>query len=470
MKEARTINNGRTMFDVLPGGYVPLKDTGLMGLQNVFVMTGCFVFPGLMGKSFDLPLETVADLYGATFIGCGVTTLLIAVLFGRMPLVAGPYAGVFAALLVFGHTQGSNLGTGLGSLCVASLIWCLLAIPIRGVSGISFLARTVKNPAIAGVIVMLVMMQIADLAFPHWLGKTKDPTFPFINLGAGLVTAIVLMVSTISRFRMLRRLALLIALAAGALTFECFHAIDFGAVARSPWFVLPHFFAFGFSVDPQYVFVFFLVLVAINIQTLTLMGVVGEWTGEEMVPARLSWGVFAMMLGSALASCIGAFSNLPYPANVALLRSTRVASRRVTIATGIILIAIGFCTKVDYVFVLLPVPILAAAATVLFGMVFVHGVEMLAEVEWNERQLAITGFSLMLGFGTLFLEPEVLKEFPLVVSLLLKQPIIVGVASLLILSAVLPGRSSPVVRETLPEPASDLTLTSQPTLQSIGGP
>jgi xanthine/uracil permease len=457
------------MFDVLPGGYVPLKDTGLMGLQNVFVMTGCFVFPGLMGKSFDLPLNTVADLYGATFIGCGVTTLLIAALFGRMPLVAGPYAGVFAALLVFGHTQGSNLGTGLGSLCVASLLWCLLAIPIRGMSGISFLARTVRNPAIAGVIVMLVMMQIADLAFPHWLGKTKDPTFPFINLGAGLVTAIVLMVLTISRVTMLRRLALLIALAAGALTFECFHAIDFGAVAKSPWFVLPHFFAFGFSVDPQYVFVFFLVLVAINIQTLTLMGVVGEWTGEEMLPARLSWGVFAMMLGSALASCIGAFSNLPYPANVALLRSTRVASRRVTIATGIILIAIGFCTKVDYVFVLLPVPILAAAATVLFGMVFVHGIEMLAEVDWNERQLAITGFSLMLGFGTLFLEPEVLKEFPLVVSLLLKQPIIVGVASLLILSAFLPGSSSPVVKEPLPEPAPDPALTAQPTLQSIGG-
>jgi xanthine/uracil permease len=457
------------MFDVLPGGYVPLKDTALMGLQNVFVMTGCFVFPGLMGKSFDLPVDTVADLYGATFIGCGLTTLLIAALFGRMPLVAGPYAGVFAALLVFGHTQGSNLGTGLGSLCVASLLWCLLAIPIRGMSGISVLARTMRNPAIAGVIVMLVMMQIADLAFPHWLGKTKDPTFPFVNLGAGLVTAVVLMVLTISRVTMLRRLALLIALAAGALTFECFHAIDFGAVARSPWFVRPHLFAFGFSVDPQYVFVFFLVLVAINIQTLTLMGVVGEWTGEEMTPARLSWGVFAMMLGSALASCIGAFSNLPYPANVALLRSTRVASRRVTIATGIILIAIGFCTKVDYIFVLLPVPILAAAATVLFGMVFVHGVEMLAEVDWNERQLAITGFSLMLGFGTLFLEPEVLKEFPLVVSLLLKQPIIVGVASLLILSAVLPGRSSPVVKESLPEPAPDLALTARPTLQSIGG-
>jgi xanthine/uracil permease len=460
--------SGEPMFDVLPGGSVPLKDAALMGFQNVFVMTGIFVFPGIMGKSFGLPLSVVAALYGATFIGCGLTTLLIGAVFGRLPLVAGPYAGVFAALLSFGHLPGSNLGTGFGSLCVASLAWCLLSIPIRGVSVVSVLARSVRNPAIAGVIVMLVMMQIADLAFPHWLGKTKDPTFPLVNLGAGLVTAVVLMVLTISKVKILRRLALLIALIVGAIVFECFHAIDFSSVARSPWFVLPQPFAFGLSVNPEYCFVFFLVLVAINIQTLTLMGVVGEWTGEEMTPSRLSWGVFAMMLGSALASCIGSFSNLPYPANVALLRSTRVASRQVTVATGIILIVMGFCTKIDYIFVLLPVPILAAAATVLFGMVFVHGIEMLAEVEWNERQLAITGFSLMLGFGSLFIEPEVFKQFPLVVSLLLKQPIIVGVASLLILSAILPGRGSRLVEPPIPIPAPDPAPSAEPVLQSVG--
>lgn len=455
------------MFDILPGARIPAKDSVLMGLQNIFVMTGIFVFPGIMGKSFDLPTGTVADLYGATFIGCGLTTILIAGLFGRAPLVAGPYAGVFAALLSFGHMPGGNLGTGFGSLCVASLLWCALSIPIRGKSAVALLARAVRNPAIAGVIVMLVMMQIADLAFPHWLGKTKDPTFPLINLGAGLVTALVLMVLTISKVRILRRLALLIALIAGALTFECFHPIDFATVAKAPWLVLPHFFAFGFSVNPEYVLVFFLVIVAINIQTMTLMGVVGEWTGEAMPTARLSWGVFAMMLGSALASCIGAVSNLPYPANVALLRSTRVASRQVTLATGIILVVMGFVTKLDYLFVVLPVPILAAAATVLFGMVFVHGVEMLGEVEWTERQLAITGFSLMLGFGSLFIEPEVFKAFPLVVSLLLKQPIIVGVASLLILSALLPGRSR-AVAPPLPVPAPEPSPAAHPALESVG--
>ncbi|HEY1611525.1 MAG TPA: solute carrier family 23 protein, partial [Paraburkholderia sp.] len=277
-------------------------------------------------------------------------------------------------------------------------------------------------------------------AFPHWLGRSKDPTFPLINLGAGLVTALVLMVLAISTIRILRRLALLIALAAGAVTFECFHAIDFATVAKAPWFVLPHPFAFGFSVSGEYVLVFFLVIVAINIQTMTLMSVVGEWTGETMPTRRLSWGVFAMMLGSALGSGIGAISNLPYPANVALLRSTRVASRQVTMATGIILVIMGFFNKLDYLFVVLPVPVLAAAATVLFGMVFVHGVEMLSEVEWTERQLVITGFSLMLGFGTLFVDPEVFKALPLIASLLLKQPVIVGVTSLMVLSALLPGK------------------------------
>jgi xanthine/uracil permease len=439
------------MFDVLPGDRVPAKDSVLMGLQNIFVMTGIFVFPGIMGKSFGLPIGTVADLYSATFIGCGLTTILIAGLFGRAPLVAGPYAGVFAALMSIGHMSGGSLGAGFGSLCVASLIWCALSIPVRGKSAIALLARIVRNPEIAGVIVMLVMMQIADLAFPHWLGKSNDPTFPLINLGAGLVTALVLMVLAISKIRILRRLALLIALVAGAVTFECFHAIDFASVAKANWLVLPHPFAFGFSVNRQYVLVFFLVIVAINIQTMTLMSVVSEWTGEAMPAARLSWGVFAMMLGSALGSCIGAVSNVPYPANVALLRSTRVASRQVTMATGVILVIMGFFNKLDYLFVVLPVPVLAAAATVLFGMVFVHGIEMLAEVEWTERQLAITGFSLMLGFGSLFIDPEVFKAFPLVVSLLLKQPIIVGVASLMILSALLPGRSR-AVASPLPFP------------------
>jgi xanthine/uracil permease len=433
----------RSVFEIGINDKIALRSAIPMGLQNVFVMTGAFVFPGIMGRSFDLPLSAVAYLYGVSFIGCGVTSILISMVFGRMPLVAGPYAGIFTALITFGHLPGSNLGTALGSLCGASLLWCLLSVPIRGISAVSVVSRFVKSPVIAGVIVMLVMMQIADLSFPRWLGKPGDPAFPFLGFGSGLVSALVLITLICARRAAVRRLALLTALAAGAALYEAFKPINFGAVAQAPWFVMPKLFPFGLSFNLAYCLIYFAILVAVNIQAMTLMGVVAAWGQEPMPPSRLSKGVLAFMLGSAIGSLIGAFTNLPYPANVAILRSTRVASRWVILTTGLILIAMGFCTKIDYVFVLLPVSVLSAAATVLFGIVFIHGVEMLAGVDWDERSLAIAGFSLMLGFGSLFVDPKTLAAMPLYVSLLLSQPIIVGVAAMTVLTAILRGGARP---------------------------
>jgi hypothetical protein len=63
----------------------------------------------------------------------------------------------------------------------------------------------------------------------------------------------------------------------------------------------------------------------------------------------------------------------------------------------------------------------------------------------------------------------VLKQLPLVVGLLLSQPIIVGVASLLILTAILPGRRSQPVEAPPSIPALDPAPAANPTLHSIGG-
>jgi hypothetical protein len=70
----------------------------------------------------------------------------------------------------------------------------------------------------------------------------------------------------------------------------------------------------------------------------------------------------------------------------------------------------------------------------------------------------------MVGFGSLFIDPKVLDAMPLTVSLLLRQPIIVGVATLLLLTLLLPGRERPTaavspvdrvpVPDLVPEPDS----------------
>jgi xanthine/uracil permease len=123
-----------TIFDVGVNDRLPASQLLILGLQNVFGMTGMFVFPGLLGRSFDLQAQQIAYVYGMTFVVCGITTILQSVLLLRLPVVQGPYAGCFAALLAVGHLQSGGLGAAYGSFLLAALVWCLLTVSIGGFS------------------------------------------------------------------------------------------------------------------------------------------------------------------------------------------------------------------------------------------------------------------------------------------------------------------------------------------------
>ena len=99
------------IFDVGINERLPVPQLMLLGLQNIFGMTGMFVFPGIFGRVFHMQPQEIAYVYGMTFIVCGIITILQSVWLLRLPVVQGPYAGSFAALLAVGHLQGAG---GLG--------------------------------------------------------------------------------------------------------------------------------------------------------------------------------------------------------------------------------------------------------------------------------------------------------------------------------------------------------------------
>lgn len=431
------------VFDVGINDRPPLGQLFLLGLQNVFGMTGMFIFPGLLGRAFNLPLDQIAYLYGMSFIVCGVITTLQSVLLLRLPIVQGPYAGSFAALLAVGHLKGGSLGAAYGSFFVASLIWCLITLPIRNFSLIGLLARYLRSPVISGMIVILTMIQIANVALPNWIGTRLTPGFPVISFSAGLVALLVLMALTVWGKGQLRRLAVLIALAAGTLLFAFFQPISFAAVAHAPWVVQPRAFPFGFGVRPDFVLIFLLTLIPAGMGSMAMYQIVADWGDEYLSSTRMSQGVFAVALGSVLAGLVGGFSTLVYPDNVGMLRSTRVGSRYATLAAGLLLIVLGSCVKFDFLLVLVPLPVLSASATLLFGIVFMHGVHMLANVEWDDRKLIVTGLAMLVGLGGLFIAPETFAAMPTFLQLLLKQPIISGGLTLVVLYSLLCGPASP---------------------------
>ncbi|MGO9786732.1 MAG: solute carrier family 23 protein, partial [Stellaceae bacterium] len=83
------------IFEVGVDEKLPPAQLLVLGLQNIFGMTGMFVFPGILGRSFNLPPEQIAYLYGMTFAVCGIVTILQSTLLLRLPIIQGPYAGCF---------------------------------------------------------------------------------------------------------------------------------------------------------------------------------------------------------------------------------------------------------------------------------------------------------------------------------------------------------------------------------------
>jgi len=416
---------------------LPAPQLLLLGLQNVFGMTGMFVFPGLLGRSFNLPAEQIAYLYGVTFIVCGIATILQSVLLLRLPVVQGPYAGSFAALLAVGHIEPSGLGAAYGSFLVASLIWCALTVPIRGHSAIGFFARFLRTPIIGGMTVMLLMLQIANVALPNWIGLPTSPGFPVINLVAGVVAVAVIIALTLWGSGSLRRAAILIGLAAGTLLYAVFRPVAMGAVAGAPWLVVPRVLPFGFEARPELVVIFLLTLIPAGMGSMALYQTVADWGHEPVSPGRMSEGIFGVAIASVVAGIFGGFSTIVYPDNIGMLRATGVGSRYATLAAGVLLIVLGGCIKFDMLLVVVPLPVLSAAATLLFGIVFMHGVHIMARVEWDDRRLIVAGLAFLVGLGGMFVSPEALQSMPLVVRLFLQQPVISGGVTLMVLHALL---------------------------------
>jgi xanthine/uracil permease len=425
------------VFDVGIQDRLPASQLLVLGVQNIFGMTGMFVFPGLLGRSFGLPPEQIAYLYGMTFAVCGFTTILQSILLLRLPIIQGPYAGSFAALLVVGHLQKGGLAAAYGSFFIAALIWCVMTIPLRRFNLIGPFARFLRAPMISGMIVLLLIIQISNVALPHWIGAPGSSGFPYVNLCAGLVAVVVLMGVTLWGGSRLRRGAILAGLAAGTAAFALFRPISFAAVSAAPWLVTPHWFPFGFAAQTDLVIIFLLVLIPPSVGSMAMYQMVADWGEEKLPPERMAQGVFGMALGSVLAATVSGFSTIVYPDNIGMLRATRVGSRYATLAAGVLLIVLGGIIKFDMLLVVVPQPVISAAATLLFGIVAMHGVQMLAKVDWDDRKYMVAGLSLLVGLGGLFISPEASQKMPLIVRLVVQQPVISGGMTLVILYSLL---------------------------------
>ncbi len=415
------------MFDVNVDDKVPVGKATFLGIQHILGMTGMFVLPGILGRALHLPVDEIAYLYAVTFITAGIATILQAVFLLRLPIIQSTFAGNFAAIISVAHIAGPNgLAVAYGSLLIASLIWLAIFALTFGGKTLSTVIKHFDLPLYRGMLIILVMLQLMNVAFPNWIATPATPGFPFITSISGLITVLIIIFCAARGGTFTKSLGILFAIMCGTLFYALFEPISLQPVLDAPLLTTLKPLPFGFEVKTEYVIIFLVTQIPSFIASVSMYGVVSRWTQRDLTAKSVSGGLLGISLASIFASVFGGFTTIVYPDNIGILKSTRIASRFTTLSAGLLLIVLGFFAKAGMLFVIAPLPVLAAAATILFGIIIVHGIELMAEVKWDQLNLMIAGLAITVALGGLFISQPALDQMPLLVRLIIKQPIISG--------------------------------------------
>ncbi len=337
----------------------------------------------------------------AVLIVCGITTMVQALRVGRIGagyiLLMGT-SGVFIAVSVAAISLG-------GPALLASLVIVSSLFQFALSARLSLLRRVI-TPTVAGTVIMLIAVTVMPIAFDLMFQAPEGATglaAPITALATTVVTVVIIL-----RARGAMRLwGSVIGLLAGCIVAAGYGLFDPAIVADAAWIGIPlaGWPGFDFSLGPA----FWAMLPAFVF--VTLVGAI-ETIGDGMAIQRVSWrkqratdfravqgAVAADGLGNLLSGLFATVPNTTYSNSVSIVDITGVAARRVGVCIGVIFVALAFFPKATAVLLAIPNPVVGAYVLILIAILFVLGLEMVAQDGIDYRKATIVGVSFWIGAG-----------------------------------------------------------------------
>lgn len=400
-KTTRTSGKPRTSLpassDRPEDAWLPIGKLIAYGLQHVLTMYGGIIaVPLIIGSAAGLPPGQTALLVTASLFVGGLATLLQSVgvpfIGAKLPIVQGvSFAGV-ATMLAILAGPGNDLTTVLGAVIVASLAGFIIA---------PFFASIIRffPPVVTGTVITAIGLTLVPVAADWAMGGSDAPEAEYgsmANILLALGTLAVIMLLSKVGSATLSRLSILLGLIIGTLAALAMGMADFSDVGDSSWVALPEIFGFGLpTFDLAAIISMFIVVLVIKTETVADLMAVGEIIESPVDRRRLADGLRADMLSSAIAPVFGSFTQSAFSQNVGLVALTKVKSRFVAAAGGMLLVAMGLLPVLGALIAAVPMPVLGGAGLMLFGTVAGSGIRYLKSVTYDgNMNLVIVSASL----------------------------------------------------------------------------
>jgi xanthine/uracil permease len=417
----------------------PAGKSAIFALQHVLALTGIWIFPVLIGQALQLNTAQVGIIVQACFLTTGIVTILQSSGMLRLPVVQGPTVVFFVVLISGAHIYG--LGTAFGSMAVAGVVFALLSLPIRGWAMFPRLAPFISPPLVFGTLMLIIGGQLATIGLPNWFDATGPGGIGFLSAMVCALTILVCMV--FGGTTLVRRCALLIGIIIGSALHIAVVGIDLTPMLQTPLLRFPQLAPFGSAVSWPLVGLMLLAYVQAGGEAIGMYSLLSAWGRQTLSRNRVARGLFGESIGCAVGAMFGGLGTTSYAENVGIIRVSGVGSRWVTMTAGTAAIIIGILPIFGVVIASLPVPVLAAASTILFGIIAISGVQMMQPVVWDELNLAVAATSFIVSLGCGALPPALFAGHDPIVQSLCTQPILVGIVLLIVLQMIVNGAIRP---------------------------
>ncbi|GAA3232653.1 solute carrier family 23 protein [Pseudonocardia petroleophila] len=420
--------------EVLPAGKL-----AVYGFQHVLAFyAGAVIVPILLAGAIGLDERQLIHLINADLFTCGIASIVQSVGFWkvgvRLPLLQGVTFTAVSPMIAIGLAAGGGTDGLLviyGAVIVAGLATFLIA---------PFFSRLIRffPPVVTGSVILIIGLALLPVAALDAVGGGSDPQPGNLrNLAYALGTLLVIV--AIQRiFRgFMATVAVLVGLVLGTLVAWGLGDATFDAVGDSSWIGVTTPFYFGW---PQFSAAAIVSMIVVMLITAV------ETTGDvfatgEIVDKRVGKDDVARALrADGLATTIGGvFNSFPYTCfaeNVGLVRLTRVKSRYVVAAAGVIMILIGLVPKAGAVVAGIPHPVLGGAALAMFATVAVVGIQTLSRVDFHDhRNVVIVGSSVGLAMFVTA-QPDVATAVPPWAQIVFGSGITLGSIAAIVLNVV----------------------------------
>ncbi len=424
----------RSVSDTHPVDTVlPVPQLLVFGLQHVLVMAAVpitSVF--LVAKALGLSPSVTVNLISATFLMCGVGTLVQS--FGpwkfgaRMPFVMVPGGAPIVMFLLI--ARQTDLQTAAGAVIITAIFY-FLVLPV-----FSRCLRYFPNIVI-GTLLLLVAINLVKIYGGIIAGRPGTPGFADpANIGLALATIGFTVVFARIFKGVLGQIAVMLGLVAGAIVAWIFGRMSLGAVGAGPFWSAPTLMPFGvphFNLVAAVPLLIFSVISMVEAtgQTVAVAEAVDKQIDlRDMVPRTIR--------GDALMSLIGGFFGtsmiITSGENIGIVRATNVRSRFVTAMAGAILILVALSAFLGRLFDAIPSAVVGGTAMVVFAVIGTMGIDILRKVDLRERgNMFVLACGLTMGLLPI-LVPGLYSKFPATLQLVLGNGLAMGAITAIILN------------------------------------